>query len=80
MMNPHATRRRCAGAIPSGVKEIESRVGHLIQFDQGKIDVRLRSAKSRAALILRERTTAVLAAGGRLEIPIDRHTGSIPAV
>ena len=77
MMNAHRAVWGRARAVPPRIVNLEARVGHVLQFDEGKIDVRLDGAKESAALVLRERTAAKLAARGRLIVPIDDHAGGI---
>ena len=80
LMNAHGTGWRRAGAIPPRVVHVEAGVGHVVQFDEGKIDVGFRRAKGGPALILRQRAAAALAAGGRLVIPIHHDAGSVASI
>src|SRR5689334_5868470 len=62
---------RNTGSIPAGVENVETGIGNIVQFNQGRVWVTSGHAKGRTALVLRERTAAVLAAHRRLVIPIN---------
>src|SRR5712671_2891803 len=48
LMNTHHPRRSDTGSLPTRVVDLEFRIGDIVQFDQGEIDVHLGRAENGA--------------------------------